>query len=297
MIDVPMKKIFVLGIGYSPLGPRALEALKNSSVILTSKRLVEVFLRYKEAPQYESRIKVIEGVDATMEFVHSFLKGGEGGSITILASGDPMFYGIGRRTIQEFGKGMVEVIPELSSIQVAFARAKEAWDDAHLISLHGGPYPGRRTNKYQVGDIPDLVSRHKKLCILTDPVNNPKRIAEGLVDAFGPNGGPEMVVCERLGYESERVVMGSPYSLQDQDFQDPNLVILLDKGSQRPLFGLKEKEIGHTKGMITKDEVRAVVLHKLRLPPKGVVWDIGAGSGAISLEVSLISQYLDVFSV
>ena len=67
--------------------------------------------------------------------------------------------------------------------------------------------------------------------------------------------------------------------------------------AQNIFFGLKESEIFHKRGMITKDEVRAVVIHKLRLPRKGVFWDIGAGSGAISVECALLNSKLKVYAI
>ena len=61
--------------------------------------------------------------------------------VVLLASGDPHIFGIGRRAVREFGKDAVEILPDLSSIQIAFSRIKESWDDAFLMSLHGGPDP------------------------------------------------------------------------------------------------------------------------------------------------------------
>jgi precorrin-6Y C5,15-methyltransferase (decarboxylating) len=73
----------------------------------------------------------------------------------------------------------------------------------------------------------------------------------------------------------------------------------LDTGFQNklPHFGLVEKEIRHSRGLITKDEVRAVALHKLTLPQKGVLWDIGAGSGSVSIEAARLSSGLRVYPI
>jgi precorrin-6Y C5,15-methyltransferase (decarboxylating) len=62
-------------------------------------------------------------------------------------------------------------------------------------------------------------------------------------------------------------------------------------------FGLKEDEISHSRGLITKDEVRAVSIHKLRLPRKGIFWDIGAGSGSVSVESARLFPLLKVYAV
>jgi precorrin-6B methylase 1 len=78
-----------------------------------------------------------------MKFIHSSLVTRPSSFIALLASGDPAFFGIGRRAVREFGKEIVEIFPDLSSIQIAFSRIKESWDDAFLMSLHGGPDPER----------------------------------------------------------------------------------------------------------------------------------------------------------
>ncbi|HCC68574.1 MAG TPA: cobalamin biosynthesis bifunctional protein CbiET, partial [Nitrospiraceae bacterium] len=233
--------------------------------------------------------------------------------VVLLASGDPMFFGIGRRVVKEFGKDVVEILPDLSSIQVAFSKIKEPWDDALLISLHGGPDPEKRRRlEYEINDIPMLLEGHNKIAILTDKVNNPSEIAK-ILNLSLPTSHFQlkMYVCERLGYPDERIVEGTPVEIAEMSFLDPNVVILKNTEhrihnteseisnpkSKIPIFGLKEDEIRHSKGMITKDEVRAVTIHKLRLPQRGVFWDIGAGSGSISIEAARMSPLLRVFAV
>ncbi|MFN3533902.1 MAG: precorrin-6y C5,15-methyltransferase (decarboxylating) subunit CbiE [Desulfatiglandales bacterium] len=290
-------KVYVLGIGYSPLSERAKEVLRSSANILTSTRLMEVFKTYPIFSELKDKVSVIDGVDNTLEFLREWIAQRSSG-IVVLASGDPMFYGIGRRISQELGKENVVIIPELSSIQLAFARIKEPWDNAFLMSVHGGPYPKRRINRYGVEDIPYFLNLYGRLCILTDPQNNPKLIAHTLYRFFDRGEGIRMYVAERLGYEDERIISGSPQELKEKEFRDPNVVILIMDG-HRPSkrFGFRGNEISHEEGLITKDEVRAVILHKIAPPQKGVFWDIGAGSGSISLEISSLFPELEVFAV
>ena len=88
-------------------------------------------------------------------------------------------------------------------------------------------------------------------------------------------------------------------------FEQPNVVIVKKRQASapnelsrsEPRFGLKESEITHSRGLITKDEVRAVSLHALRLPAQGVLWDVGAGSGSISIEAARLSPGLEVFAI
>ena len=88
-------------------------------------------------------------------------------------------------------------------------------------------------------------------------------------------------------------------------FEQPNVVIVKKRQTSaphelnrsEPRFGLKESEITHSRGLITKDEVRAVTLHALRLPAHGVLWDVGAGSGSLSIEAARLSPGLEVFAI
>ena len=353
-----MNKISVIGIGYKPLVKKAQETVLNSDIIVTSSRLLEVFSRYDEHEKVKDRIRVINNVDETIAFIRDFLpphpplakgglRGGDDSSIVLLASGDPLFFGIGRRTIAEFGKETVDIYPELSSLQAAFAAIGEPWDDALLMSLHGGPDPEKRRRlRYELNDIPSLLERHSKIAILTDRENNPAVIAKFL-HASSPSP-LTLYVCERLGYPDEKITEGTPEVIAGMTFSEPNVVILIngqpssmsfplvgnlsslheesgkDCGQVYPplaapkatraamtegrhktnlaaksiiRFGLRENEISHMQGLITKDEIRAVTVHKLRIPERGVFWDVGAGSGSISLEVSRLSAGIRVYAI
>jgi len=292
-------KLVLVGIGYRPLSERASAIVRNAEVLLASTRLLEVFKRYAEYEGAKDRIKVIDKVPETIAFIQDELRTSNSKlrTIVLLASGDPLFFGIGRRMIEEFGAEQVEIIPDLSSMQEAFSRINLPWDDAFCISVHGGPdIAKRRALPYEMTDIPWLLEKHGKLAILTDKQNNPAEI--------GKIVGSEIVmhVCERIGYSDERIWTGTAGEARELNFRDPNVVILLKQGvrsgdKEATFFGLRESEIQHDQGMITKDEVRAVTIHKLRLPRKAVLWDIGAGSGSVSLEAARLSQDICVFSI
>ncbi len=306
-----MNKIRVIGIGYRPFDKKAREALLASDSILASNRLFEVFRAYEEFEQVKGKVLVINKIDELMEYMRVNI-GKQ--SVVLLASGDPLFFGIGRKVLDEFGAERVEMLPDLSSIQVAFSKIKEPWDDAFLISLHGGPDPSKRRRlPYEIKDIPSLLDAHYKIAVLTDRENNPSAIASFLNSQGAKN--PEelsIYVCERLGYPDEKITSGAPAEIAGMTFSDPNVVILLKSAGVRkhgsaeaesitkeggPVFGLTEDEISHARGLITKDEVRAVSLHSLRLPRKGVLWDIGAGSGSVSIEAARLSPGLRIYAI
>ncbi|MBI4679802.1 MAG: precorrin-6y C5,15-methyltransferase (decarboxylating) subunit CbiE [Nitrospirae bacterium] len=229
-----MTKIYAIGIGYKPLDKKAREIIFNSEIILASKRLFEVFKRYEEFNKVKDKVKVINNVDGTLSFIKGLLASRithhASRPIVLLASGDPMFFGIGRRLAGEFGRDKVEILPDLSSMQLAFSRIKEVWSDAFLMSLHGGPDPKKRRKlEYGIADIPFLLAKHSKVAILTDKENNPSVIAKKLTSSFIPQPSSlKMFVCEKLGYPDEKIIKGTPGKIAKMKFREPNVVVIIN---------------------------------------------------------------------
>ncbi|HEW81354.1 MAG TPA: precorrin-6y C5,15-methyltransferase (decarboxylating) subunit CbiE, partial [Nitrospirae bacterium] len=280
-----------------------------SEVVLTNKSLHDVFKRYDEYESVRDRIIVHGTVYEMLDYIADNFRDKK---IALIGAGDPMFFGIGRLVIERFGQDAAEVYPDLSSMQVAFSRVKETLNNALLISLHGGPDPKkRRKRKYGIAELSYLLKRHDKIGILTDRDNGPDKIAK---EIFGAD--VQMYVCEKIGYDDEKIIKGTPEEIAGMSFEYPNVVIITSAIVQKcnsavgaihaecplgklplPVFGLKENEIEHSRGLITKDEVRAVTIHKLRLPQKGVFWDVGAGSGSVSIEVAGLFPGLRICAV
>jgi precorrin-6Y C5,15-methyltransferase (decarboxylating) len=296
-------KIYVIGIGFKPLDNKAKEIVKKSQAIVTSNRILELFKEYEEYDLVKDKTLSINNVSDIISFIREKLSNPEFGDIVFFGSGDPLFYGIGRKIIDEFGRESVEIIPEISSIQLAFARIKESWDNALLLSLHGTPDPTGQTNKISIEDLPTLLIKHSKVAMITDKQNNPGAIAKYLLNSLPERHASafQISVCEQLGYPDEKITQGSLEEIAGMEFSDLNVVILQrhqdESFIETPIFGLKEDEIQHSRGLITKDEVRAITIHKLRLPEKGIFWDIGAGSGSISIEAARLSPKLSVYAI
>ncbi len=330
-----MKTIFVIGLqpGFA-LSREAGNRLAGSDVILASPRLYETFvgreafyLSAADASPLSHRIKVIPKVEDTVSFLRGFK-----GEASVLASGDPLFFGIGGVLLSEFPPEEVKIYPAVSSVQLAFAKAGKSWEDAFFMSLHG---PKKR--RWKPEDLPLLASIHPKLAILTGGENRPCEIARFLPE------DSKVYVLERLGLPDEKMTVTTASKIKNEgaseikkagpskpDFSEPNLMIVetgggmtvemgggkaedqKQKQNQKVRFGLEESDFEHYKkssgtrggnssdingGLITKDEARAVILHKLRLPLEGVLWDIGAGSGSVGIEAKRLSPNLDVYMV
>jgi len=332
-----MSKLHLIGIDSRGLEPAAREAISHCGCVFCTERFKGLLGDFQGEILPVSPLAEALGLMATRLAL---------GDITVLASGDPLFFGIGRTLIQRFGAGNIIVHPALSSMQLAFARCQEPWEDAAFLSLHGR------------GDqeiLPTLL-RRGKVFLLTDSRHRPESVVSALAAGLDDLGFSEsdcrVMVAENLGMANERITHGSPAQIAKQSFGELNVMIfrlaaadvdavrwpfdgvyprmgaqgtLLGTGGvathSRPHspfrslsphpginsveghshppgpLGLTESQIKHSRGLITKDEVRAVILHQLRLPERGVFWDIGAGSGSVSVEAARLCPELAVYAI
>ena len=265
--------VVVVGIGDD--GPdglceRAREAIGQAALLVGGRRHLAWFSEHP-AEQLTITNNITSMVDAVAAAMHR-------GRVVVLASGDPLFYGIGAVLASRIGQVRVEIVPHVGSIQLAFARAGVSWHDAALLSAHGRP----------LAAIIRPALDAAKAAILTDDVQTPAVIASALLEA-----GMEdcrALVCEHLGGPRERVIDTTLYNLAGQEFAPLNVLLLLRGHPTRPPLplGLPDDAYAHLRGQITKAEIRAVSLSKLRLRRGDTVWDIGAGSGSVSIEAALL---------
>jgi precorrin-6Y C5,15-methyltransferase (decarboxylating) len=212
----------------------------------------------------------------------------------VLASGDPLFYGIGRALLEAIPRDDLVFLPHVSSVQLAFARIKETWHDAQVVSLHGRPPDAL---------IAAVRAREPKIAILTDARNHPAAIAE-ILRGLGAALEYTLWVCEDLGGRDERISRHRPADLRDVEFSPLNVVILMreakGEAGEIPVLGIPEAALlgdGATRGMVTRREVRLLALCRLELRPGDVLWDIGAGSGSVAIEAARLSPRLQAFAI
>jgi precorrin-6Y C5,15-methyltransferase (decarboxylating) len=207
--------------------------------------------------------------------------------VCLLASGDPGFFGVARLAAARLGPGAVRIHPAPSSVALAFARAGVSWDDAVVVSVHGR----------EPGPAIDSALHGSKVAVLCSPDVPPEAIGRAVE---GRTGGRRVVVASRLGGSDEEVWEGDPAGLATGSFDPLSVVLLL--APEHPdgpgwRWGRPESEFAHRGGMITKSEVRAVALGKLGLPPAGVLWDVGAGSGSVAIECARLAPGLRVYAI
>jgi precorrin-6Y C5,15-methyltransferase (decarboxylating) len=203
----------------------------------------------------------------------------------LLASGDPLWFGIGRLLLQRFPAAQLRFHPAPCSLQLAFARLGRPWQDASWISLHGrDPEPLAAA----------LQKRPSALAVLTDPSRGGAEEVRRILAASGLEAAYALWLCERLGHPAERVQRLAPQAPLPADLDPLHLVLLIAEPppapadpAALPLFGLADGlylQHHDRPGLMTKREVRIQLLADLELPETGVLWDIGAGVGSIGLE-------------
>ena len=215
----------------------------------------------------------------------------------LLTYGDPLFYGVARYLTERIGKDQFEILPHVSSMQLAFARVKESWEDAYLGSLAGRP----------LDSVIDRVRIAEKVGLFSSDDCPPARLAKALLDA-----GIDYFrayVCENLGQPDERVTSVDLPELADLEFEPLHVLILVRKPN-RPdragrlgrhrLFGNPDDAFAQSRpkrGLITQAEVRSIALAQLDVRPDGVVWDIGAGSGSLAIEAAQLARNGIVYAI
>ncbi len=281
-----MSEIHVHGVCGATLSPRALAHIREGVAVVAGQRLARLL-----PPDAPPCIAVTPVAGMVAEVRRRLARG----PVVVLASGDPLFYGIGRALLRAFAPEQLFFYPALSSLQLACARFRVPWDDLAILSLHGR-------------DPADAAARilcNRQTLILTDPRHSPDVIATAIMDLLADNGDrarPAAIriqVAENLALADERLVRGSLAEIAAREFAPLNMMLVTQEREPPvlPGLGLTETEFVHSRGLITKDEVRAVILHRLRLPARGVFWDVGGGSGSIALEAAGLAPGLRIFTV
>jgi precorrin-6Y C5,15-methyltransferase (decarboxylating) len=244
-------------------------------------------IRHLECVESAAERIAMEGdVGAALDLIDERRRRGD--RVCVLASGDPGFFGLGRLALARFGPAGVRVHPAPSSVSLAWARAGVHWDDSVVVSAHG------RDSSEAV----EQVLRRSKVAVLCSPDAPPEALGRELLAA--DCGRRQVTVCSRLGEAGEAAWTGRIEDLAEHEFDPLSVALFVAPGAASVkglAWGLPEESFAHTKGMITKSEVRAVALGKLDIPPAGVLWDVGAGSGSVSAECDALAPGLRIFAV
>lgn len=284
-------KIHIIGIGDDGLGgviAPARQLIESAELLLGAETTLA-----KIPPTKGERLALGSNLDDAVERI---ARAGDR-QIVVLASGDPLFYGVARYLCDKLGKERFDVVPHVSSMQLAFARVKESWEEAYLTNLANRPLE-QAIEKIRVAN---------KAGLFTSDSCPPKVVAKALldrrIDYFSA------YVCENLGSPDERVTQGELAEIATQDFAPLNVMVLVrrpnapDRPSEsigRRLFGNPDEVFLQSKpkqGLLTPAEVRSMALAEMDLGPTSIAWDIGAGSGSVAIEAAQIASGGTVYAI
>lgn len=273
--------IYLVGAGMAGregFSTKALEIIDAAQVLVGHPRHLDLF------PDFRGEKMPLGDLSELLVFLKDTNQ-----QVVLLASGDPTFFGISRFLLRNLPKERLEIFTNVTSMQYAFSQIKESWDDAIFVSAHG------RGMNVAV----DKIIASEKACILTDKVNTPSAIAKELISRGAE--GYEAWLCEDLGLPGEKFTRTDLRDLISMTPSDLNILILIKTYepnlTRYPLIGIDDDQFQTSKKLITKQEVRAVTLAKLQLQDDLTLWDIGAGSGSISIEASNFMPHGRIFAL
>ena len=277
------EKVYIVGIGDSGLKGLPAEArqlIERAELLVGAEQTLAL-----APPSKATRLAVGNNLDEAVAAISAAPQR----RVVVLASGDPLFYGVARYLCQKLGKDRFEVVPHVSSMQLAFARVKESWEEAYLSNLAN----------HSLDAVAEKVRVAERAGLFTSEEASPAAVARALldrgIDYFSA------YVCENLGSPDERVTQAELAELAEMDFAALNVLILIrkpnvpDRPSERigrRLFGNPDETFLQSKpkqGLLTAAEVRSIALAQMDLGPRSTVWDVGAGSGSVAIEAAQLA--------
>ena len=259
-------KLTVIGAGTGSeeyLSLRARRAIAEAKTIYTTKRLGDCFAALNPAIEELSLSELLRRLDGL----------GEAEEAAVVASGDVGFYSIAATLTKRYPAADIERIPGLSSFQYMTAKLGVGYEELKLCSLHG-----------RSGGVVGPVSYHARCFFLTGGETKAHDLLRELVEAG--LGGVSAAVGENLSLPGERILRGTAAELAEETFSDLAVVYAENPAAADPARVLRDGDFVRAKVPMTKQEIRDLSLAKLALRPGDVAWDVGSGTGSVSIAMA-----------
>ena len=266
---IPAKRaISLIGIGMGNPANRTLEAeraIREADVLIGAGRMLEETDSYGK-PKFVSYrpTEIRDYVYAHPEYER----------VAILLSGDVGFYSGAKKLYEAFEGEKIEVYSGISSVVYFLGKLHLAWEDVCLMSVHG-----RKQN------LIGAVKRNRKVFALVGEKDGIAKICDKLL-SYGMDE-VKIYVGERLSYPEEQITEGTPESLKGQLFDPLSVVLLVNETPEKlTTHGLSDDVFLRAKVPMTKQGIRSISLSKLALEEDSICWDVGAGTGSVSVEMA-----------
>lgn len=293
--------IGVLDNAMQGLSPIAQKKIQQADLIVAASRTIELF---KNDFKVDAEVINLSGMMLKLpEMIQDSINNHR--QMVVLATGDPLCHGIASFLLKKLNKSLVNVLPNLSMVQLAFSQLGETWQEAKICSVHGkdaGEWGDDAGPEHGLYHLLRTIRHNAISAVYTSPENSPQRIARMLILA-GLAEHYEISIFEQLLQKNETISLHQDVmSVAKGHYADLNIVIIkrttvLEK---QAIFGYPDDFYAQRKpekGLITRRDIRAVVLAKMQLSTDSIVWDIGAGSGSVGLEAASICQQGYVYGI
>jgi len=296
----PTTLLGILDDGWAGLSDSARQRLATAEVVIGTGRTLDLV-----RPHLPATAEIFD-MDGKLGQVPGWIRNAreQGKSAVALATGDPLCHGIASWLTGKLGRDGFEIIPAVSTLQLAFARLKTAWQDVKISTCHSadaGEWFVGATPEHGLYKLMRAIALHPRVALFTGPENTPDRLARALITAGYGEDAKLSIACRLLLDDEVIHTCLTPAEAANMRFPQPN-VVLVERmpDAAHPSFGLEDLEYiqrSPEKGLITKQEARTLSLGKLRIKSDAVVWDIGAGSGSVGLECARLAPHGHVWAI